>query len=73
MMFRGQGSVRVWPVGRVLGLNQGSVFGWVYKNCSGVKGSPSTIEDAFISKVCEKAGDRYEHTGKHRSGICVSR
>ena len=32
-------------------------MGWVHKRCSGVKGSLARVEDTFVCKVCERAGD----------------
>ena len=31
--------------------------GWVHKRCSGVKGSLVRVEDMFVCKMCERAGD----------------
>jgi len=42
--------------------------------CSGLKGPPSTIGDAFVSKVCERVGDgEVISIMDHRDGVCRHR
>ena len=46
--------------GKVFGSNSiryTSGSGWVHKRCSGVKGYLVRVEDTFVCRTCERAGD----------------
>ena len=59
-----------WPCtvcGKGVGSNSIRCTGcsrWVYKRCSGLKGSLVRSEDTFVRKACERAGDEEDRNVK---------